>query len=125
MTLELPFATESLNTLMGWKHHPRTRGWKYADHRRQMVDEVFFAVIAVAGSLGRKATARMRVRFTRYCSGTLDDMNLRGGCKPLVDAMVQLGLLHDDSPQWLDDHYEQVRTKRGDKRMRIEIEAVS
>jgi len=38
-----------------------------------------------------------------------DRGNLIGGMKPLVDAMVIAGLLYDDSPACLDDHYKQRR----------------
>ncbi|MCB2188619.1 MAG: hypothetical protein KQJ78_19535 [Deltaproteobacteria bacterium] len=47
----------------------------------------------------------------------LDHDNLVGGCKPLVDVLVTLGLLFDDSPAWLVGgkvKYEQHLARRGE-----------
>jgi len=51
--------------------------------------------------------ARPRTKAFRYMAivsyrkGTPDDDNLRGGCKPVIDALRRLGWLWDDSPDWL------------------------
>ena len=118
MIIDLPFATESLNTLMAWKFHQGTR-WKYRDHKRDMVN----ALRAFGGMLNQ-TTKPMRVTFTRYSAGELDDDNLRGGFKPLRDALKSVGLIVDDNSKWLEAHYRQVKTKRGDKRTRVEIEVL-
>ena len=34
--IEIPFASESLNVLMGWKHNTSTRLWKYVKHRESV-----------------------------------------------------------------------------------------
>ena len=68
--------------------------------------------------------ARVRLKLTRFKAGVLDDVNLRGGFKPWVDALKQLGCMVDDSPRWLDDSYKQVRTRVGVKGTRIEIEVL-
>ena len=44
-----------------------------------------------------------------------DDVNLRGGAKPLVDAMVGIRLLYDDSDKYLDENYSQVRTAKDEE----------
>ncbi len=53
-----------------------------------------------------------RVTLTRYYTGRSqrrDRGNLIGGMKPILDALVRQGFLVDDSEQWCEDHYAQVR----------------
>jgi hypothetical protein len=49
---------------------------------------------------------KMRVQITVHSHGArvrrLDPDNLWGGCKPLIDAMRDVGLIKNDSPKWLD-----------------------
>jgi Holliday junction resolvase RusA-like endonuclease len=47
-----------------------------------------------------------RYRSARY---ELDHDNLVGGCKPLVDALVKVGLIADDRPGLVTVTYEQER----------------
>ena len=57
-----------------------------------------------------KASVRRRMEITRFIRAEkyrLDRGNLVGGCKPLLDAAVQIGLLLDDREEHLDDHYRQ------------------
>lgn len=54
----------------------------------------------------RRPLPKMRVQITIYSAGVrvrrLDTDNLWGGCKPLIDAMRDDGLIKNDSPKWLD-----------------------
>lgn len=61
------------------------------------------------------------VRLTRYSAKELDTDNLVGGAKPLVDAIVAVGLAWDDSPEWLRVEYKQVKCKRAEARTEIEF----
>ena len=49
---------------------------------------------------------KMRVQINIHSKGArarrLDSDNLWGGCKPLIDAMRDVRLIHNDSPKWLD-----------------------
>lgn len=49
---------------------------------------------------------KMRVLITIHShvarARRLDSDNLWGGCKPLIDAMRDAGLIRNDSPKWLD-----------------------
>lgn len=141
LIIELPFATPSLNELMGWKHGARTRGWKYRRHWQEVRDAVT-AELLKAGvpysldlrpgricrhdrpplvfSLPRQ---RRRVLFERQSAGVLDDDNLVGGFKAVRDALVDLGVLVDDTREWLLAEYRQMKAPRGYKRTLLEIEA--
>jgi hypothetical protein len=63
-----------------------------------------------------KATGPRRLVARRQYSGreqARDYINLVGGFKPIVDAMVTEGLLVDDEPAMLADRYEQERVAKG------------
>lgn len=66
------------------------------------------------------------VTFTRHYSGRekeMDHANMVGGAKGMVDAMVRVGLLVDDSPKWFEAEYLQVRSDRSGLHVRIEERA--
>jgi hypothetical protein len=119
--IKLPNATPSLNTLMGWKHHERTRNWKYAQYKAQVREEL---EAAFGHHEFTKPTKRMRVTFTRFSAGELDDDNLRGGFKPMRDALKDLNVIVDDNSRWLEAHYFQVKTPTGVQGTTIEIEVL-
>lgn len=122
IVLEIPKAPPSLNTYKGM--HP------LAQHRlgRKLWADVCTALLAqghgtrmrVVEMKGRRAwlglispaTGPRIVRIVRrYRSARyeLDHDNLVGGCKPLVDALVKVGLLADDTPALVHVTYEQER----------------
>ena len=116
ITFTIPWPTQSQNVYGKghWsKRHRATQRYELALHgdmlRRRLT--------------GWSAKGKRRVTITRYSSGTLDQGNLVGGCKPLIDAMVRLGLLVDDTPELLEDHYAQVKIPRKEMpRTAVEIE---
>ena len=67
----------------------------------------------------------VKVTITRYSGKrgrpvALDDDNLRGGCKGLVDGIVKAGLAVDDSPDWMTVEYVDAG-KDGDGRTEVEV----
>ncbi len=122
--VDLPVVIPSLNELMTWKHHPRLRQWRYRTYSASLREELVEALDGSPLQQAPGAPSRVRVTVTRYSAGTLDDDNLRGGCKPLRDALVAVGVLHDDSPAWLEAHYRQAPAAKNEKRTRLEIEVL-
>jgi len=55
----------------------------------------------------KKPDVRRMVTIVSHRRKILDDDNLRTGCKPLVDVLVELNLLRDDSPEWVKVFYVQ------------------
>ena len=52
------------------------------------------------------------IMIISYRKRLLDKDNLYGGsCKQLIDAMVDEGLIHDDSPSYVDLKVEQFKAK--------------
>jgi hypothetical protein len=114
--IALPFITPSLNQWAKWHWGKRDRFTKSCQA----------AVRAALNGSGRWMTApptsKIEVIVTRYAPGVmLDDDNLRGGAKGLIDALVREQLLYDDSPAFCEISYWQARAKRAEARTMIEI----
>jgi hypothetical protein len=64
----------------------------------------WWSIRAAAGFLEiPRATSKRRLTIERHArTRAQDEANVHGGCKGLVDDLVQLGLLVDDSPAWLE-----------------------
>jgi len=93
-TLRINRATPSQNTrdAQHWARRHRDKGvW-------------WWSIRAAEGFLAipRAATPR-RLTLERHArTRPQDEANVHGGCKGLVDDLVQLGLLVDDSPKWIE-----------------------
>lgn len=74
------------------------------------------------------AMALRRVTFTRwYGKGNraYDRRNFAGGCKPLLDTVVNYGALYDDSAAWVQDNYVQVKSTDGIDYIEVKIEELA
>jgi hypothetical protein len=94
--------------------------WAYARERDGWVEEVWIARVShrIAQAKGKR-----RVIVVRHYAGRekeRDYVNLVGGCKALIDALVLERLLVDDTPAYLEDHYKQLRTQRSGVEIVIE-----
>lgn len=59
----------------------------------------------------RRATV---VRWFGTRKRAFDFANFVGGCKPLIDALVEAGLFVNDSPKYFLGYYQQRRSPTGD-----------
>lgn len=105
--------TPSLNVLMRKYRHPMARkrlreryGWLL------LTSPGWEANVAVSGPQRRKVT------IVSYRRNTLDDDNLAGGCKVLIDALRDVRLIWEDSPKFLEVGFRQEIDRR---RPRTEI----
>lgn len=64
----------------------------------------------------------MVTRFYKKGKRPFDTGNLIGGFKPTIDALVETGLLRDDSPQWLQAWYFQKPSPTGKDVVELVIE---
>lgn len=64
---------------------------------------------------------KRRIAITRHGTKLLDYGNLVGGCKPLLDALVAEGVLYDDSPAWVEDHYQQTIAPKKEVGIVVEV----
>lgn len=74
------------------------------------------------GKTPPKPLQRVRVTFTRYSSVQPDDDNLPTGFKAIRDALVNYGVVVDDSPQHFEGKYVWAHAPNGRGKIRIEID---
>lgn len=89
-----------------------------ARHEYRRVRQAFEGAIWALAYQERvpKAEAPRRVTLTRLLGPRkrrYDPANLTGGCKPVVDALVNCGLLVDDGESWFEAYYRQERRGTG------------
>jgi len=96
--------------------------WRYAKARDEWQWLVKAAMLALAPKMWRALTLnRRRVTITRHYAGRcklLDKDNV--GVKPLVDALVREGVIHDDDATHLELHVLQVRAERNETTVEVE-----
>lgn len=115
--ITLPTATPSQNTYQRWH-------WSRQARYKESTQMIIRARLAEQGVFCRERPQhKTLVVITRYSSGRLDRGNFIGGCKPVLDALRDELVIHDDSEQWLEDQYVQLPTRRGGARTEIVIEA--
>ena len=87
-TFTLPGATPSLNEIHG--HH-----WFWIAKGKTSLG---WSLVSALNKIPKipKATGKRRLTIVRYGKGRLDRDNLVGGCKWLVDAIKERGLILDD-----------------------------
>ena len=115
----IPGVPASLNEVLRMSHHEKKR-----------VRETWFNTIFVL--LGREPVSRlrcdakgcikMRVTITIHNSRQYDKDNMYGACKIVIDAIKNLGLIHDDRPEFLDAQVRQEKCPRKLKHTVIELE---
>ena len=114
--VEVPIAPPSLNVTM-------RRNGRYTTKKVKKDFRDFLSfVLRNTGLIGAKPKERVRVTFTRYSAGTLDDDNLPGAFKPVRDVLTELGVIANDDARHIEAHYAQVKAGRGVQWTRIEIE---
>jgi hypothetical protein len=110
---------ESANTYTVNKGNSR---WRYSKVRDEWQWLVKRAVIVHPERIWKAdAVSKRRVTITRHYAGRcqlIDKDNL--GVKPLVDALVREGVVHDDAPAWLELHVLQVRGVRNETIVEVE-----
>jgi Holliday junction resolvase RusA-like endonuclease len=90
----------------------QNKGGKRFGYKRVREEFTFLVRAAMNKNGVPAATGRRRMVLTRFYTGrgrARDYGNLVGGCKAVVDSLVNVGLLVDDSEQWVDDYYLQRR----------------
>ena len=116
-TFTLPFPTPSLNEIQG--HH-----WAWAREQKSVIRW------ALASALNRikpisKAEGKRKVVISRHGKGILDRDNLVGGCKWLIDAIRERGLILDDCDASLYLVVEQVVNRKITPYTEVTIEEIT
>jgi hypothetical protein len=115
LTVSLPVVTPSLNTLL--RSH-----W----HKRKQLKQGFKWELLVAGACEPRykinGAKKRRIEVKAFRSRLLDHDNFIGGLKPLLDGLIELELLHDDGPEFLELKAEQLKASKTDQKLEIIIE---
>lgn len=119
ITLTIPFATPSLNTML--RQH-----WSVDRKLKARWKRLVWAARLEANDnclpVPRDAFQRARITITRFSPRMLDADNATGGAKHIVDGLRACGIIIDDTPE----HIElTVRQEKGDAATRIDIEALA
>jgi hypothetical protein len=116
-TLTIPSVTPSLN---------ETRRMHWAARKR--ADQVLgWEVVSALNRVPPipKATGKRRMTICRHGRKALDQDNLAGGCKGLIDFIKLRGLLVDDSPTHVELVFTQQVTRTGPIGTTIVLEDVA
>lgn len=111
MILIIPRIPLSPNALLGkhWSAKAREKkewGWE---------------LVAAGSGNWPKPEGRQRVAITIYNARQYDRDNAWGACKPILDAMKQLGMIVDDRAAYCDLTVKQEKSTRKEKRTVIEL----
>jgi len=68
-----------------------------------------------------KASGKVFLKITGYRPRLLDHDNFIGGCKGVLDAMKRLGIILDDSPDFIEVQYEQRKVKNAETKTVFEF----
>ena len=99
-----------------------TAGYKY---RRTKVRIRKALIMASHGQNGLAAEGARRITLTRFYAKRkrlYDRANLVGGGKPLVDLLVECGILKNDNAVWFEGVFHQLPSPTGKDMTQIEIE---
>lgn len=93
-----------------------------ADYRRKLAlrRQIGFALL---GQIPPRPWKNARAIFTRFSSSQPDDDGLIHGFKAVRDALKHYGVIVDDHPRCLVSHYRWVKARKGEGKIRIEVEA--
>lgn len=111
MKIEFDIATPSLNDL----HQNK---WQIINWKKKFLSRMKnYEILALRKKQKRYLTIQ------RHGSRILDDDNFYGGCKPLIDAIKEKGLIIDDRNEWCEIKFlPQVKCKRGCEKVFVWIE---
>ena len=116
--ITIPVITPSLNELLKMHYHDKTKlKGSHKAHVRGSIHDMGMKITRM-----RKPRKRsMEIRCFR--AKLLDVDNLIGGTKLLTDAIKEVGLIWDDSPEYIDSRVTQLKDKY-DPRTEIFIEEI-
>jgi hypothetical protein len=96
--------------------------WK-AKQTKQRITWALIAALQETGWRKPRGEFGIKMAITSFRGRLLDEDNLAGGCKLLIDAMKDTGLIFRDSPKWLHTEFFQ-HIDRLNPRTEIEISQV-
>jgi hypothetical protein len=90
------------NEMKRWYNGPRNKGWAiYRSYKNQLEELIRYSVVegVIRPGLGKPRVKRL-VQVLYITKKLQDKDNFYASLKPLMDALVDLDCIKDDSPQW-------------------------
>lgn len=102
------------NTKAGYDYRKWRRHWEdtFGDFFRAMPRSILLRRVTITRHYGKGRRAYDRGNFI-------------GGCKPLIDTLVNMGALYNDNAVFLEDHYIQEKSADGVDRVSVLIEELA
>jgi len=116
ITLTIPELTPSLNIT-------RAGHWRTRHQRRKHWSMLVLVAKSEARAFSVQKLERARVTIQRHGGRKLDEDNLAGGCKDLIDGLRDNGFIENDDPDHLTVRFEQHPGTRTPRQTIITIEA--
>ena len=113
-TFTLPMPTPSLNEIQGYH-------WAYCKRQKEGLGWILASALNKVPAIPR-ASGKRTVTISRHGKGRLDRDNLVGGCKWLIDAIKERGLILDDCDASLHLVVEQVVSRKTEPYTVVTIE---
>ena len=105
MILKIDLQIESRNKFEGWHWRKKNR------HSKVWESHIW----AACNGKVPKAIGPMEVKIKSFRERLLDEDNLSGGCKGILDAMKRLGIIVNDDPKSVKVSYGQEIIRKRDK----------
>jgi hypothetical protein len=118
LTVSLPVTTPSLNKLLRTHYRERKR-------MKKGFEWEFLVAGACESQYRIDGAKKRRIELKAFRARLLDQDNFIGGLKPFLDGLIELELIHDDSPEYLEFRAEQIKAGKVDQRLEITIEDVA
>jgi len=115
--LVIPDVPPSLNVLLNlhWRNQRKVRDKWILEVRGQMD----------TNQVWPKPTGPTKATITLYHSRPYDEAdNLKGACKPLIDALKHWKLIYDDTPEYLEADIRQAKCPHKQRHTIVELEPV-
>ena len=124
LVIEVPRATPSANQLRRKYRNSFVYRRLQETWQAEIACQIRPAVRAEILRFVVEENPKMRVLIQLTKPRLYDLDNFVGGCKPIIDSLRRLGLIHNDSPHWLDLQVEQIQRSKMRAFTRIEISPV-
>ena len=110
----IPMVLQSLNTFANKKNR-----WAYANWKKKVrVIGLYLPEVTRIRSKSSVVIARHYGKGRRK----YDHDNMVGGCKPIIDLLVRQGYLYNDTPEYVEVEYIQVKSDDGEDQIEIQVD---
>lgn len=99
----IPYSINSQNNMHWATKHKWKKAWE---------DEVYFSMMEHRSYFKKIPIPYLKLKIIYYNVQVMDEDNLRGSVKPILDGIVNAGVIYDDSPKYLSHTVEQVKVHK-------------